>query len=82
MRTRFNRFKDTYKYKFRKGAQMKTPINFSKAVIIGCGFVGSASAFSLMESGLFRELVLIDADKKERKGKLWILAMAFHFLNQ
>ena len=48
---------------------MKTPINFSKAVIIGCGFVGSASAFSLMESGLFRELVLIDADKKRAEGE-------------
>lgn len=69
MRTQFNRFKDTYKYRFQKGVQMKTPINFSKAVIIGCGFVGSASAFSLMESGLFRELVLIDADKKRAEGE-------------
>ena len=30
-----------------------------KAAIIGCGFVGSASAFALMQSGLFSQLVLL-----------------------
>ena len=38
-------------------------LNARKAVMIGCGFVGSASVFSLMQSGLFSEIVLIDADK-------------------
>ena len=42
---------------------MKKVINSKKAVMIGCGFVGSASVFALMQSGLFTELVLIDADK-------------------
>ena len=28
-------------------------INSKKAVMIGCGFVGSASVFALMQSGLF-----------------------------
>ena len=32
-------------------------INTSKVAMIGCGFVGSASCFALMESGLFREMV-------------------------
>ena len=41
----------------------KKVINSKKAVMIGCGFVGSASLFALMQSGLFTELVLIDADK-------------------
>ena len=36
-------------------------INSKKAVMIGCGFVGSASVFALMQSGLFTEIVLIDA---------------------
>lgn len=40
-----------------------------KAVIIGCGFVGAASAFSLMQSGMFSELVLIDADKNKAEGE-------------
>ena len=43
--------------------------NTRKVVIIGCGFVGAASAFSLMESGLFSEMVLIDADKARAEGE-------------
>ena len=30
----------------------KKVINSKKAVMIGCGFVGSASVFALMQSGL------------------------------
>ena len=37
--------------------------------MIGCGFVGSASAFSLMQSGLFSEMVLIDSDKMKAEGE-------------
>ena len=44
-------------------------INSRKAAIVGCGFVGSATAFALMESGLFSELVLIDADKNKAEGE-------------
>ncbi len=44
-------------------------INSRKAAIIGCGFVGSASAFALMESSLFSEIVLIDADKNRAEGE-------------
>ena len=47
----------------------KNCINYRKVVIIGCGFVGSASAFSLMESGLFSEMVLIDANKERAEGE-------------
>ena len=43
-------------------------MNSRKAAIVGCGFVGSASAFALMESGLFSELVLIDADRNRAEG--------------
>lgn len=44
-------------------------INSRKAAIVGCGFVGSASAFALMQSGLFSELVLIDADENRSEGE-------------
>ena len=44
-------------------------INSRKAAIVGCGFVGSASAFALMESGLFSEIVLIDANKDKAEGE-------------
>ena len=40
-----------------------------KAVMIGCGFVGSACVFSLMQSGLFSEIVLIDSDKNRAQGE-------------
>ena len=30
-----------------------TKVNDRKVAIIGCGFVGSASAFTLLESGMF-----------------------------
>ena len=44
-------------------------INIRKAAMIGCGFVGAASVFSLMQSGLFSEIVLIDADKEKAEGE-------------
>lgn len=46
-----------------------TKVNNRKVAIIGCGFVGSASAFALLESGLFSEIVLIDANKDKAEGE-------------
>ena len=51
----------------KTNAVVKT--NPRKAVMIGCGFVGSASVFALMQSGLFSEIVLIDADKDKAEGE-------------
>ena len=44
-------------------------INLRKIGIVGCGFVGAASAFALMQSGLFTEMVLIDADPAKAEGE-------------
>lgn len=44
-------------------------VNLRKVAMIGCGFVGSASAFSLMQSGLFSEMVMIDADQDKAEGE-------------
>jgi L-lactate dehydrogenase len=44
-------------------------INLRKAAIIGCGFVGSSSAFALMQSGLFSEIVMIDSDVERAEGE-------------
>ncbi len=44
-------------------------INYRKVAVIGCGFVGSASAFALMQSGLFSEMVLLDVDHKKAEGE-------------
>ena len=48
---------------------MKECTNLRKVAMIGCGFVGSASVFALMQSGLFSEIVLLDADKEKAKGE-------------
>lgn len=45
------------------------PVNSRKAAMIGCGYVGAAAAFSLMQSGLFSEMVLIDADRARAEGE-------------
>jgi len=41
----------------------------SKVAIIGAGSVGSTFAFSLMRTGLAREIVLIDKDEKRARGE-------------
>ena len=47
--------------------------------MIGCGFVGAASAFSLMQSGLFSELVLIDANREKAEGEAMDLSHGLPF---
>ena len=47
--------------------------------MIGCGFVGAASAFSLMQSGLFSELVLLDANREKAEGEAMDLSHGVPF---
>ena len=44
-------------------------LDIRKCAVIGCGFVGASIAFSLVESGLFTELVLIDINRKKAEGE-------------
>lgn len=44
-------------------------INTRKAAVIGCGFVGASIAFSLMQRGLFSEIVLLDVDRDKAEGE-------------
>ena len=44
-------------------------INIQKAAVIGCGFVGSTIAYTLMQKGTFSELVLIDAVQAKEEGE-------------
>ena len=48
---------------------MSTVVNSRKVAVIGTGFVGSSSAFALMESGLFSEMILLDADQNRAEGE-------------
>lgn len=44
-------------------------MNIQKAAVIGCGFVGSTIAYTLMQKGIFSELVLIDANHHKAEGE-------------
>ncbi len=50
-----------------------------KVAVVGCGFVGSACAFTLMQHGLFSEMVLIDADRRKAEGEAMDIAHGLLF---
>ena len=54
-------------------------VNDRKVAVVGCGFVGSSSAFALMQSGLFSEMVLIDVDKNRAEGEALDIAHGIAF---
>ena len=61
---------------------MTQTINPRKAAIIGCGFVGSATAFTLMQSRLFSDLVLLDANEAKADGEAKDIAHGIPFAGQ
>lgn len=44
-------------------------MDLRKVAVIGCGMVGSSIAFSLMESGLFTDILLIDINRDRAVGE-------------
>ena len=48
---------------------MPNVIHHRKVAVVGCGFVGSTCAFSLMQSSLFSEMVLIDVNTARAEGE-------------
>lgn len=44
-------------------------MDIRKVGIIGCGMVGSSTAFALMESGLFTDMILIDVNRDRAVGE-------------
>ena len=50
-----------------------------KCAVVGCGFVGASCAFSLVESGLFSEMVLIDVNKEKAEGEAMDLSHGVPF---
>ena len=55
-------------------------MNPRKAAIIGCGFVGSSIAFSLIQKGLFSELVLIDVNRDKAEGEAMDLSHGLPYI--
>ncbi|MCI5936880.1 MAG: L-lactate dehydrogenase [Eubacterium sp.] len=60
----------------------KKETNLRKVAVIGCGFVGAACAFSLMNSGLFSEIVLLDADQAKAEGEAMDIGHGMPFVRQ
>ncbi|HHW00071.1 MAG TPA: L-lactate dehydrogenase [Clostridiaceae bacterium] len=52
-----------------------------KIAIVGAGFVGSTTAYTLMMSGLITELVLIDVNKKKAEGEAMDLNHGMPFVS-
>lgn len=44
-------------------------MNIQKCVVIGCGGVGATTAFTLIQGGLFNEIVLIDINQDRAEGE-------------
>ncbi len=61
---------------------MEKQMNPRKAAVIGCGFVGSAIAFALMQSRLFSEMALLDADADKADGEAMDIAHGVPFAGQ
>lgn len=54
-------------------------VNTQKAAVIGCGFVGSSSAFAMMRAGIFSELVLLDVNRGRAEGEAMDIAHGLPF---
>lgn len=54
-------------------------MNLRKVGIIGCGMVGSSTAFALMDSGLFTDMVLIDVNRNRAVGEAMDLSHCLPF---
>lgn len=57
-------------------------VNYQKAVMIGCGFVGSATVFALMQSGLFSEIAMIDSNPEKAEGEAMDISHGIPFAQQ
>ena len=54
-------------------------LNQRKVAMVGCGSAGAASCFALMQSGLFTEMVLIDAYPEKAEGEAMDLSQGLTF---
>ncbi len=59
--------------------ESKKTANMKKCAIIGCGFVGATTAYTLMQTGWFTDMVLIDINQKKAEGEAWDIAHGLPF---
>lgn len=55
--------------------------DIKKVGIVGCGHVGSTIAYTLMESGMFTEMVLVDVNEAKARGEAMDLNHCLPFLS-
>ena len=56
--------------------------DIKKIGVVGCGFVGSTIAYTLMESEMFNEMALIDVNDAKARGEALDMAHCLPFLSQ
>ena len=56
--------------------------DIKKVGIVGCGNVGASVAYTLMESGLFNEMVLIDYNDAKARGEALDISHCLPFVSQ
>ena len=52
-----------------------------KCAVVGCGFVGSAVAYTLLQQQLFSEIVLLDVDFDRAEGEALDMVQGTPFLS-
>ena len=57
-------------------------VSTSKVAIVGCGFVGSSTAFSLVTQGICDEVMMIDINEEKALGEVKDLKNAIRYLNR
>ncbi len=55
--------------------------DIKKIGIVGCGFVGSTIAYTVMESEMFNEMVLVDVNEAKARGEAMDLGHCLPFLS-
>ena len=59
--------------------ELETRVDPRKCAVIGCGHVGATIAYTLMQTGLLSDLVLIDIDREKARGEAADLSHALPF---
>ena len=57
-------------------------ISKRKVAIVGCGLVGSTTAFSLITQGICEEVLMIDINKERAYGEMLDLQDTIEYLNK
>ena len=64
---------------YQEGTHLWREARMRKCGIIGCGNVGATTAFTLMQTGWFSEMVLLDLDVRKAEGEAADLAHGLPF---